>query len=73
MLCLPNEIEDVETINFKSIFAKAVIVDKGLIYFIVGNGDMGNLPLRPDLYFKSSTEYKIRKSVFTTQFGLLIN
>ncbi len=70
---LPDEIEDAETINFKSIFAKAVIVDKGLIYFVVGNGDVKNLPLQPNLYFKSSIEYKIRKSIFTTQFGIIIS
>lgn len=69
---LPNEIEDVEAINFKSVFSKAVIVNKGLIYFMVGNEDIKNLPLRPDLYFKSSIEYKVRKSVFTTQFGIIV-
>lgn len=70
---LPNEIEDVEAINFKSVFSKAVIVNKGLIYFMVGNEDIKNLPLRPDLYFKSSIEYRVRKSMFTTQFGILID
>jgi vacuolar-type H+-ATPase subunit I/STV1 len=70
---LPDDFDDVETINFKSVFSKAVIVNKGLIYFMVGNEDIKNLPLRPDLYFKSSTEYRVRKSIFTTQFGIMIN
>lgn len=70
---LPDDFENVENIDFKSVFAKAVIVDKGLIYFVIGDEELINPPLRPELFFKSSIEYKIRKSVFTTQFGVIIN
>lgn len=69
---IPDEFDDVENINFKSVFSKAVIVDKGLIYFVIGDGELTNPLLRPELFFKSSIEYKIRKSVFTTQFGIII-
>lgn len=68
---LPDDFDDVENIDFKSVFSRAVIVDKGLIYFVIGDGELTNPPLRPELFFKSSIEYKIRKSVFTTQFGVL--
>lgn len=70
---IPDEFDDVENIDFKSVFSKAVIVDKGLIYFVIGDGEFTNPPLRPELFFKSFIEYKIRKSVFTTQFGIAIN
>lgn len=69
---LPDDFDDIENIDFKSVFSKAVIVDKGLIYFVIGDGELINPPLRPELFLKSSIEYKIRKSVFTTQFGILI-
>lgn len=69
---LPDDFDDVENIDFKSVFSRAVIVDKGLIYFVIGDGELTNPPLRPELFFKSSIEYKIRKSVFATQFGLAI-
>lgn len=68
---IPDEFDDVENIDFKSVFSKAVIVDKGLIYFVIGDGELTNPPLRPELFFKSSVEYKIRKSVFSTKFGTL--
>jgi len=70
---IPDDFDDVENIDFKSVFSKAVIVDKGLIYFVIGDGELTNPPLRPELFFKSSIEYKIRKSVFTTQFGVIIS
>lgn len=70
---IPNEFDNAENIDFKSVFTRAVIVDKGLIYFVIGNGELTNPPLRPELFFKSTIEYKIRKSVFTTQFGIIIN
>lgn len=69
---LPDDFDDVENIDFKSVFSRAVIVDKGLIYFVIGDGELTNPPLRPELFFKSSIEYEIRKSVFTTQFGVVV-
>lgn len=70
---IPNEFDDVESIGFKSVFPRAVIVDKGLIYFVIGDGKLTNPPLRPELFFKLSIQYKIRKSVFTTQFWIVIS
>lgn len=49
------------------------IVSKELIYFIVGNGEIDNPPLNPKLLFTSSIEYKVRKSLFDTTFGILIS
>ena len=69
---IPDDFDDVENIDFKSVFSKAVIVDKSLIYFVIGDGELVSPPLRPELFFKSSIEYKIRKSVFTTQFGIIV-
>ncbi|OQC09500.1 MAG: hypothetical protein BWX74_00919 [Tenericutes bacterium ADurb.Bin087] len=69
---LPDGYGDIEEIDFKSVFSKAVIVSKELIYFIVGNGDIENPPLDPKLLFTSSIEYKVRKSSFNTTFGILI-
>lgn len=69
---LPDEYGDIEEIDFKSVFSKAVIVSKELIYFIVGNGNIENPPLDPKLLFTSSIEYKVRKTSFATHFGILI-
>lgn len=69
---LPDEFDDIENIKYKSLFSRAVIVNKSLIYFIIGNGDIDKPPLNPKLYFNSLIEYKVRKTKFTTQFGILI-
>ncbi len=69
---LPDDFDDVENIDFKSVFSKAVFVDKGLIYFIIGDVELTSPPLRPELFFKSSIEYKIRKSAFRTNFEIYI-
>ena len=68
----PDEYDDIGDTDFKSLFSKGVVVNKGLIYFIIGNSDI-KLPLKPKLLFKSSIEYKVRITTFTTQFGVLIN
>ncbi len=68
----PDEYEGIGDTNYRSIFSNAVVVNKDLIYFIIGNSDI-KLPLKPKLLFKSSIEYKVRLTTFTTQFGILIN
>ena len=68
----PDEYEDIGNTNYRSIFSNGVVVGKDLIYFIIGNSDI-KLPLKPKLLFKSSIEYKVRLTTFTTQFGILIN
>ena len=70
---IPNQYDDLENIDFKSVLARAIIVDKEHIYFVVGNGDIKNPPLKPKLYFKSTIEYRIRKSIFQTEFGIIVN
>lgn len=70
---LPKDIESLEDKNFKEIFSKAVIVNKGLVYFIIGNSQLDNYPLKPKLVFKSNHQYKIRKTIISTTFGILIN
>jgi hypothetical protein len=67
----PNEHEDIGDTDFRSIFNNAVVVNKKLIYFIIGNSDI-KLPLKPKLQFKSSIEYKVRITTFKTEFGLII-
>lgn len=69
---LPDEYDDIGDTDFKSLFSKGVVVNKGLIYFIIGNSNI-KLPLKPKLLFKSSIEYKVRITTFTTQFGVLIS
>ena len=69
----PDEIDDFNVLNFRAIFSKAIVVSKDLIYFVIGDKDLKSPPLKPKLYFKSSNEYKVRKTKFTTQFGIFIN
>ena len=68
----PDEFDDIGNTDYRSILSNGVIVNKGLIYFIIGNSDI-KLPLNPKLLFKSAIEYKVRLTTFTTQFGVLIN
>ena len=58
---------------FRTIFSKAVIVNKKLIYFIVGNGDMKSYPVRPKMLFKTNISYRVRETYFDTLGGIIIN
>ena len=58
---------------FRTIFSKAVIVNKRLIYFIIGNGDMKSYPVRPKLLFKTNISYRVRETYFDTLGGIIIN
>ena len=58
---------------FRTIFSKAVIVNKKLIYFIVGNGDMKSYPIRPKMLFKTNISYRVRETYFDTLGGIIIN
>lgn len=70
---LPDDFDSINDINFKEIFSKAVIVNKTTIYFIIGNGDYKDYPRNPRLLYKSVHEYKVRKTVISTKFGIIIN
>ena len=70
---LNNDINKVDEVDFKKVFDKAVIVDKGLIYFIIGNGSMKKYPLKPKLIYQTTVSYKVRITAFQTTFGVIIN
>lgn len=70
---LNNDINKVDEVDFKKVFDKAVIVDKGLIYFIIGNGSMKKYPLKPKLIYQTTVSYKVRITTFQTTFGVIIN
>ncbi|MDY6431106.1 MAG: hypothetical protein SPL00_04915 [Bacilli bacterium] len=59
-------------IDFKSIFSKAIIVNKKLNYFVIGDGDLTNPPLKPKLMFSSTIEYTIRRTKYNTSFGVVV-
>ena len=70
---LNNDINTASDIDFKNVLDKAVIVDKGLIYFIIGNGNMKKYPLKPKLIYRTTVSYKLRITTFQTTFGAIIN
>ncbi len=69
---VPADAESIEGIDFKEIFTNAVIVNKKLIYFIIGDS-VDKYPLKPNLRFKGDIKYRIRIADFNTSFGILIN
>lgn len=70
---LPKKMDSLEGVDFTEIFSKAIVVNKGLIYFIIGKGDMDKYPLRPKLIFKSNHRYMVRKTSISTNYGIMIN
>ena len=70
---IPNEINDFKESNFKELFSKAIIVNKKLVYFIIGNPEMDKYPIKPNLRFKGNIRYTIRITEFNTNFGIIIN
>ena len=75
MVCLDNidTSSDFKDLNYRDLFTNAVIVNKGLIYFIIGNGDMNRYPLNPKLLFQSVISYKVRLTTINTTYGIVIN
>ena len=69
---VPNDGESIKGIDFKEIFTNAVIVNKKLIYFIIGDS-VDKYPLKPSFRFKGNVKYRIRITDFNTSFGILIN
>ena len=70
---IPNEINDFKESNFRELFSKAIIVNKKLVYFIIGNPEMDKYPIKPNLRFKGNIRYTIRITEFNTNFGIIIN
>ena len=70
---LPDTISSLDDIKFNDIFSKAVIVNKSLIYFIIGNPNMKAYLKKPKLVFQSNLKYTVRRMTITTNYGILIN
>ena len=61
---LPDDFDDVGNIDFKSIFSKALIADKGLIYFVIGDRELVSPPLHPELFLNHQSNIRLQKLKF---------
>ena len=72
---IPNHIDSLEEIDFKKLFPVLIVRKRDDLIFVVG--DKGVERIRNfksiELLFKGSHKYKLRKTRFTTSFGIYIN
>ena len=72
---IPKEIPDIEQIEFKKLFPVLLVKKRDELIFVVGDKGVerikryNNLPV----LFKGTHQYKVRKTRFTTTFGIYIN
>ena len=71
---LPTEADKIENSNFKDFFSKCIIVNKELIYFIIGNKNVVKPSTKPKgLLFTGTHSYIVRKTEFKTKYGIIIS
>lgn len=69
---LPSSIEDLEHIDFRAIFSRAIVKDRKTLVFVIGNEDVSNVKVSPNLAFKGLISYKVRATMNYLEFGLVI-
>ena len=70
---IPQNLESLENINFKSILKRLIVISRNQLVFIVGSNDISNLPKTFHTIFNSTLENRIRKTYYTCEFGIYVN
>ena len=60
-------------IDFRKIFARAIIKSRDEIIFVIGNPEVTKQTLKQKVLFKGTIKYKERQTWYETSFGIIIN
>ena len=70
---LSAEIKSIDDFDFRVIFKRLIIKSKDHLLFILGNYDVSKVDLKRKPIFNSKVEYYVRRTKYTTNFGIIIN
>ena len=72
---ISKEIPDIEQIEFKKLFPVLLVKKRDELIFVVGDKGIERIKRYDNLpvLFKGTHQYKVRKTRFTTTFGIYIN
>ena len=69
----PKEIRSFEELDFRKLFSRAIIKNKGEVILVVGNSDVSKLPKTIEGDLKVQVKYKVKITEYTINFGVFIN
>lgn len=69
---MPAVIDDLQNIDFRSVFSRCIVKDKKTLIFVIGNEDVSGIRLNAKTSFNGKVEYKIRATTNYLEFGLII-
>ena len=70
---IPENLESLEDINFKKVLKRLIVVYRNQLVYIVGSDNISNLPNSFETIFNSTFQHRIRKTYYTSNFGIYIN
>ena len=65
-------LKSLDDFNFRNIFSKVIVVKKDKLIFVIGDTDYSKINFNSLLQFTGIYNYKIRKTTYTAEFGLII-
>lgn len=68
-----KKVTNIYDIDFRKIFARAIIKSRDEIIFVIGNPEVTKQTLRQKVLFKGTIKYKERQTWYETSFGIIIN
>ena len=70
---MPEKITDAHQIDFRKVLVNVIVRSRDDLIFVIGNNDLTAIPLDATTSFNLKHKYTIRKTSFTTEFGIYIN
>ena len=68
-----KKVTNIYDIDFRKIFARAIIKSRDEIIFVIGNPEVTKQTLKQKVLFKGTIKYKERQTWYETSFGIIIN
>lgn len=68
-----NSIKTIDEIPFRDIFSKVIVIDRDHLIFVIGSPNLEKVDVNQKTYFSSKIIYRVRKTNFECEFGIIIN
>lgn len=68
-----NSVKTIDDIPFKDIFSRVIVIDRDHLIFVIGSPNLENIDVTQKTYFSSKIIYRVRKTNFECEFGVIIN
>lgn len=70
---MPDSPESIKDVKFRTIFSTMIVRKKNDLIFVIGNPDISKISLRAKPLLVRHLSYRIRKTDYTTSYGIVIN